>query len=84
MKRLIIKRGWAATAAARTPAGSSAARKVRAALVALLEGPSEPDRIELLPPHQECSVRYVAGTSLEIWYIDGADFVSLYALKSRV
>ncbi len=82
-KRLVLKRGFHLTARHLAPPGSPAGKKVAAYVRALLDGEAEPsdERRKLLPPIGACTVRRVPGFALALWYVEGEDFISFYAVK---
>jgi hypothetical protein len=81
-----VKRGHNATAGLLAPRGTRVGRKIAAAIDALLSETNEhlfaePPRTVTLPPTGRCLARRVSGTALELWYVEGPDFVALHALK---
>ncbi len=82
LRRSIPKRGFYTTLRALAPPGTSTARKVTATIVGLLEGRAPAEIREVaLPPVGRCLVGRVGGTGLGLWYVEGEDYVTLYAVK---
>jgi hypothetical protein len=81
-RRLIPKRGFYITQRALVPPGTSTARKLATTIADLLEGRAPAEIREVtLPPVGRCLVGRVPGTAIGLWYAEGEDYVTLYAVK---